>query len=70
MMKERDAQEHQLTIKIPAALMRALRIRAASRGETIRTTILRALAKDGLRVRPAELLDRRSIRSPGGKADE
>jgi hypothetical protein len=63
MVKDRHDPEHQLTIKVPASVMKALRLRAASRGETIRATILRALAKDGLRVPPTELLDRRSTRS-------
>lgn len=54
--------EHQLTIKIPRSVMRALRLRAAGRGETIRTTIMRALAKDGIQISNTDLIDRRSLK--------
>jgi hypothetical protein len=63
MPRKRPAPEHQLTIKVPAEVIRELRLRAAARGETIRTTILRALVRDGLRVPEAELVDRRGSRS-------
>ena len=49
----------QVTVKLPAAVVRAMKIRGAERGETLRTTVLRALVADGYEVPPEEIGDRR-----------
>jgi hypothetical protein len=55
--REPDAQ---LSVVLPAAIVRAVRVRAAERGETLRETVLRALKADGFKVPDREIVDRRA----------
>jgi hypothetical protein len=54
---ERDTP---LAVMLPAAVVTAVKIRAAERGETLRQTVLRALLADGFKVAPSEIVDRRA----------
>lgn len=60
----------QLSVMLPAAIVRAVKIRAAENGETLRATVLRALKADGFKVPDALIVDRRAEanrrRSPTG----
>jgi hypothetical protein len=53
---EPDAQ---LTVMLPASIVRAAKIRAAERGETLRATVLRAFKADGFQVPDTAIADRR-----------
>ena len=44
---------------LPSAIVRAVKIRAAERGETLRQTVLRALKADGFKIPDREIADRR-----------
>lgn len=52
-------QGEQLTVLVPAATLRALRIAAAERTTTVRALVLEALAKAGWPVPKDEMRDRR-----------
>ena len=49
----------QLSVMLPAGIVREVKVRAAERGETLRETVLRALKADGFKVRKAAIADRR-----------
>ncbi len=51
--------ERQLHATVPACVERALKIRAAEEGTTIRTLVLRGLQAIGIEVPPDEIGDRR-----------
>ncbi len=53
------ASDAWLSVRLPPALVRAVKIRAATRGETLRATILRALKADGFKVPDSAISDRR-----------
>jgi hypothetical protein len=53
------AADAQLSVMLPAGIVRAVKIRAAERGETLRATVLRALRSDGFKVPDALIADRR-----------
>ncbi len=48
----------QLNVILPNAVVSAVKARAAERDETLRVTVLRALAADGYDIDPADLDDR------------
>ncbi len=50
----------QLTVIIPEGIVAELKARGAGNGETLRTTVLRALRKDGYSVTDDDLVDRRA----------
>jgi hypothetical protein len=52
-------KEQTLQIKLPAETKKELRRRATEEDVTIRTIVLRALAKDGFPVPAGEIQDRR-----------
>jgi hypothetical protein len=54
--------EETLQIAIPLATKKSLRMRSAETGDTLRVIVLRALAKNGIRVPDEELQDRRKIK--------
>jgi hypothetical protein len=54
--READAQ---LSVILPASIVRAVKVRAAERGQTLRATVLRALKADGFKVPEAAIADRR-----------
>ncbi len=54
---EPDAQ---LSVMLPESIVRAVRVRAAERGETLRETVLRALQADGFKVPDSVIADRRA----------
>jgi hypothetical protein len=54
---ERDTS---LAVMLPASIVRAVRMRAAERGETLRQTVLRALLADGFKIPEREIVDRRA----------
>lgn len=54
-----DTEEQTLQIKLPTITKRELRRKAMEEEATIRTIVLRALAKDGFSVPPDEMQDRR-----------
>tara|TARA_R110002049_G_scaffold20717_6_gene75930 strand:+ start:11435 stop:11617 length:183 start_codon:yes stop_codon:yes gene_type:complete len=54
--------EETLQITIPSSVKKQLSIRAAHEGGTIRSVVLKALRDSGLKVKDAELVDRRRIR--------
>jgi hypothetical protein len=45
---------------LPASIVRAVKVRAAERGETLRETVLRALKADGFKIHDREIADRRA----------
>ncbi len=49
----------QLSVMLPAGVVRQVKTRAAEGGETLRVTVLRALAADGYDIDDADLVDRR-----------
>jgi hypothetical protein len=49
----------QLSVMLPADIVRAVKIRAAENGETLRETVLRALKTAGFKVPEAVIADRR-----------
>lgn len=49
----------QLSVMLPAGIVRAVKVRAAERGETLRATVLRALKADGFKVADILIADRR-----------
>ena len=51
--------DKQVTVMLPASVVRAMRMRAAEQDETIRTVVLRALLADGFKVPAEEIADRR-----------
>jgi hypothetical protein len=51
--------ERQLHATVPACVERALKIKAAEEGTTIRTLVLRGLQAIGVEVPPEEIGDRR-----------
>jgi len=51
--------DRQVTVMLPASVVRAMRMRAAELDETIRTVVLRALLADGFKVPTEEIADRR-----------
>lgn len=55
--REPDAQ---LSVVLPASIVRAVKIRAAENGETLRAVVLRALKADGFKVPDREIADRRA----------
>jgi hypothetical protein len=55
--READAQ---LSVMLPASIVRAVKIRAAQEGETLRATVLRALTADGFTIPDAAIADRRA----------
>ena len=54
---ERDTP---LAVMLPARIVRAVKVRAAERGETLRETVLRALKADGIQVSAGDIADRRA----------
>jgi hypothetical protein len=54
---EPDAQ---LSVQLPASVTRSVKIRAATNGETLRATILRALKADGYDIPVEAITDRRA----------
>lgn len=48
-----------LSVMLPAGIARAVKVRAAERGETLRATVLRALRADGFKMPDAVITDRR-----------
>jgi len=54
--------EDTLQITIPRTTKKSLRMRAAESGDPMRVIVLRALAKDGIRVPLSELQDRRKTK--------
>jgi hypothetical protein len=54
---ERDTP---LAVMLPASIVRAVNVRAAERGETLRETVLRALKADGFKIQDREIADRRA----------
>ena len=54
--REEDAQ---LSVILPASIVKAVKIRAAERGETLRETVLRALKADGFKIPDRAIADRR-----------
>jgi hypothetical protein len=54
---ERDTP---LAVMLPASIVRAVKVRAAERGETLRETVLRALKADGFKIPDHEIADRRA----------
>jgi hypothetical protein len=48
-----------LQLVLPPAVVRELKIRAATDQTTVRAIVLRALSREGFKVDPAELTDRR-----------
>jgi hypothetical protein len=55
--REPDAQ---LSVVLPASIVRAVKIRAAENGETLRAVVLRALRADGFKIPDREITDRRA----------
>ena len=53
---EGDAQ---LSVMLPAGVVRQVKGRAVERGETLRVAVLRALAADGYDISDDDLVDRR-----------
>ena len=53
------SRERQLHATVPACVERALKIKAAEEGTTIRTLVLRGLQAIGVEVPPEEIGDRR-----------
>jgi hypothetical protein len=51
--------EAQLSVVLPASIVRAVKIRAAENGDTLRAVVLRALKADGFKVPDREIVDRR-----------
>lgn len=51
--------DKQLTVMLPASVVRAVRIAAAEKGETLRATVLRAFQAAGIEVSESEITDRR-----------
>jgi hypothetical protein len=62
--RERGRQERepeaQLSVVLPASIVRAVKIRAAERGETVRAIVLHALKADGFKIPNREITDRRA----------
>ncbi len=54
---EGDAQ---LSVMLPASVVRQVKGRAVEHGETLRVAVLRALAADGYEINEADLVDRRA----------
>jgi hypothetical protein len=54
--REKDVQ---LSVVLPASIVRAVKIRAAEDGGTLREIVLRALKADGFKVPDREIADRR-----------
>jgi hypothetical protein len=54
---ERDTP---LAVMLPASIVRAVKIRAAESGQTLRETVLRALKADGFKIPDREIADRRT----------
>jgi hypothetical protein len=54
---ERDTP---LAVMLPASIVRAVKIRAAESGQTLRETVLRALKADGFKIPDREIADRRA----------
>ena len=50
----------QLSVMLPAGVVRQVKGRAVERGETLRVAVLRALAADGYEIDEADLVDRRA----------
>jgi hypothetical protein len=55
-----EREEEQLSVVLPADIVRAVKIRAAENGETLRAVVLRALKADGFKVPDREIADRRA----------
>jgi hypothetical protein len=55
-----DTEDTPLSVMLPAAIVRAVKVRAAERGETLRQTVLRALLADGFKITDREIVDRRA----------
>jgi hypothetical protein len=55
-----EREEAQLSVVLPADIVRAVKIRAAEKGETLRAVVLRALKADGFKVPEREITDRRA----------
>jgi len=55
-----DTDDTPLSVMLPAAIVRAVKVRAAERGETLRQTVLRALLADGFKIADREIVDRRA----------
>ena len=55
-----EREEAQLSVVLPADIVRAVKIRAAENGETLRAVVLRALKADGFKVPDREITDRRT----------
>ena len=53
------ASDHKLTLALPTAVVRQLRVRMAAEGTTIRALVLEALKGAGYTVPEAEIRDRR-----------
>jgi len=56
----KEEPDAQLSVMLPASIVRAIKIRAAERGETLRATVLRALKANGFRVAESHIVDRRA----------
>jgi hypothetical protein len=54
------ARDTPLAVMLPASIVRAVKIRAAESGQTLRETVLRALKADGFKVPDWEIADRRA----------
>ena len=53
------AGDSQLSVMLPAGIVRQVKERAAAQGETLRVTVLRALAANGFDIADEDLVDRR-----------
>jgi hypothetical protein len=52
--------DSQLSVVLPAGVVRAMKHRAVEKGETLRQTVLRALRADGFQIAARDMVDRRA----------
>ena len=50
----------QLSVMLPASVVKAVKVRAVEKGETLRASILRALKADGFSIPDSLIADRRA----------
>ena len=55
----RPEGDAQLSVMLPAGVVRQVKTRAVESGETLRVAVLRALAADGYEISDDDLVDRR-----------
>lgn len=55
----RPVEDDRLSVMLPAAVVRAVKLRALDEGLTVRAVVLRALRADGIEVPADEIVDRR-----------